>query len=150
MEVSLTGLLTFVGTLAALEAAYYAWKSYKSSRSPKVIIEAPYNASLNIRNVGTDTAKSLKELDNTFRSLPDELRNFDGPIDYMRIKTPGISEQLEFSSDKNLMPSSSKVVRFEYENSDGDKFYSEIKIERNGDTSPPWYRQPILVSSGKK
>ena len=139
-----------VSTIAAVIAAYYAHKAYFASKSPKLVMETPDNAGLFLRNVGTDTAKNITETTNMFRDIPAELWNFNGPIDYIRVKSPGTAKMIDFHDEKRITPSSSTTVRIEYENSDGDKFFSEIKIERGPATQQLYFYGPALVRWGRK
>lgn len=138
-----------ISAIAAVAAARYAYKACLSSKTPKLVMETPDNASLFLRNVGTDTAKNIKEITKIFRDVPTEIWNFNGPIDYIRIKNPSTARMINFHDSKRIEPSTSIVVRFEYENSDGDKFYSEIKIERGSTTQQIYFLTPVLVNSGK-
>ena len=138
-----------VSTVAAIVAACYAYKAYLASKSPKLVMETPDNAGLFLRNVGTDTAKNIVETMGMFRDVPTEIWDFNGPIDYIRVKSPGTAKMINFCDTKRIEPSTSTVVRFEYENSDGDKFYSEIKVERGSPTQQVYFITPALVNSGK-
>ena len=84
-----------------------------------------------------------------FRDVPTEIWNFNGPIDYIRVKSPGTARMINFHDEKRIQPSTSTVVKFEYENSDGDKFYSEIKVDRGSPTQQVYFLTPALVNSGK-
>jgi len=139
----------FVSAIAAVVAACYAYRTYISSKSPKLVMETPDNAGLFLRNVGTDTAQNIKETTGMFRDVPAEIWNFNGPIDYIRVKSPGTAKMINFHDTKRIEPSTSTVVRFEYENSDGYKFYSEIEVERGSPTQQVYFITPILVNSGK-
>src|SRR3989344_4355719 len=97
----------------------------------------------------SDTAKNIKETTEMFRDVPTEIWNFNGPIDYIRVKSPGTARMINFHDEKRIQPSISTVVRFEYENSDGNKFYSEIKVERGSPTQQVYFLTPALVNSGK-
>lgn len=138
-----------VSAIAAIVAACYAYKAYVSSKTPKLVMETPDNAGLFLRNVGTDSAKNIKETTEMFRDVPIEIWNFNGPIDYIRVNSPGTARMINFHDQKRIGPSTSTVVRFEYENSDGDKFFSEIKIERGPATQQLWFATPVLVKCGK-
>ncbi|MBI2409685.1 hypothetical protein HYV30_01425 [Candidatus Kaiserbacteria bacterium] len=142
-------IIGVVSTGAAAVAAYYAYKAYITNNSPKLVVEAPFNSSLQLRNVGTDAAKNIKEPTGMFRDMPSEIWNFTGPIDYLRVKSPGISRQIDFHDEKRIKPSDSSIVRFEYENSDGTRFFSEIKVERGPATQQLWFATPVLVNWGK-
>lgn len=138
-------IVIIISAVSAVIAAIYAYKNYWTSKSPKIVIEIPFNNSLEIRNVGTDIAKNIKEKSNLLRDVPTELWNFTGPIDYIRIKSPGISKTANFQNNKIPKPSTSTLIRFEYENTDGDKFCSEIVIDRNQSDSQIYFNifQPI-------
>ena len=138
-----------VSAIAAVVAACYSYRAYISSKSPKLVMETPDNAGLFLRNVGTDTAQNIKETTGMFRDVPVEIWNFNGPVDYIKVKNPGIARMINFHDTKRIEPSTSTVVRFEYENSDGDKFYSEIKVERGAPTQQVYFITPVLVNSGK-
>lgn len=138
-----------ISTIAAVVAAYYAYKAYFANKIPKLVLEAPLNGSLQLRNIGTDVAKNITEPTNMFRDVPNELWNFNGPIDYLRVKSPGIHRQIDFHDKKLIQPSTSTVVRFEYENSDGNSFYSEIEVERGPATQQLWFNIPVLNGSGR-
>ncbi len=142
----LIGIITLI---VALVAEIYSRKSYDSQKSPKLVIEAPYNNLLILRNVGTDIAKNIKASTDIFRDAPVELWNFSGPIDYMRTNSQSIFKQIDFYDEKLIQPSTSVTVIFKYENSDGNRFYSEIKIERGSPTQQVYFLTPILVNSGK-
>ncbi len=142
-------VIEVVSVIVAVVAACYAYKAYLSSKTPKLVMETPDNAGLFLRNVGTDTAKNIKEATGMFRDVPTEIWNFNGPIDYMRVKSPGTARMINFHDEKRIGPSTSTVVRFEYENSDKDKFYSEIKVERGSPTQRVYFLTPTLVNSGK-
>lgn len=138
-----------VSAIAAVFAACYAYKAYLSNKTPKLVMETPDNAGLFLRNVGTDTAKNIVETTGMFRDVPTEMWNFNGPIDYIRVKSPGTAKMINFHDTKRIGPSTSTVMCFEYENSDGDKFYSEIKIERGSPIQQVYFLTPSLVNSGK-
>src|SRR3989338_345505 len=138
-----------VSAVAAVFAACYAHKAYLLKKTPKLVMETPDNAGLFLRNVGTDSAKNIKETSGMFRDVPAEIWNFNGPIDYIRVKSPGTARMINFHDAKRIEPSTSTVVRFEYENSDGNKFYSEIKVERGSPTQQVYFITPVLVNSGK-
>lgn len=138
-----------VSAIAAITAACYAYKAYLSSKTPKLVMETPDNAGLFLRNVGTDSAKNIKETTEMFRDVPTEIWNFNGPIDYIRVKSPGTARMINFHDQKRIQPSTSTVVRFEYENSDGERFYSEIKVERGSPIQQVYFLTPALVNSGK-
>lgn len=138
-----------VSAVAAVIAACYAYKTYLSSKTPKLVMETPDNAGLFLRNVGSDSAKNIKETTKMFRDVPTEIWNFNGPIDYIRVKSPGTARMINFYDEKRIQPTTSTVVHFEYENSDGDKFYSEIKVERGSPTQQVYFLTPALVNSGK-
>ena len=80
-----------------------------------------------------------------FRDVPTELWNFNGPIDYMRVNSQSIFKQIDFYDGKLIQPSSSVIVDFEYENSDGRKFYSKIKIERGAAAQQLWFNTPVIL-----
>lgn len=141
--------LGIVSAIAAVVAAWYAYKAYLSSKTPKLVMETPDNAGLFLRNVGTDTAKNIKEATEMFRDVPSEIWNFNGPIDYIRVKSPGTARMINFHDQKMIKPSTSTLVRFEYENTDGDKFYSEIKIERGNPVQQIYFTGPRLIKWGK-
>lgn len=84
-----------------------------------------------------------------FRDVPSELWNFNGPIDYMKVKSPSISKMINFYDKKLIQPSNTIVARFEYENLDRNKFYSEIKIERGPQTQQIYLYTPDLIDWGK-
>jgi len=138
-----------ISAIAAVVAACYAYRAYISSKSPKLVMETPDNAGLFLRNVGTDTAKNIKETTGMFRDVPAEIWNFNGPIDYIRVKSPGTARTINFLDSKIIKLSTFTVVRFEYENSDGDKFFSEIKVERGSPKNQIYFIAPVLVNSGK-
>lgn len=142
-------VIGIISALAAIAAAFYSYKAYLAGKSPKLVMETPDNAGLFLRNVGTDVAKNIKETTNMFRDTPTELWNFNGPIDYIRVKSPGTSKMINFYDEKRIQPSAFTVVRFEYENSDADKFYSEIKVERGNPTQQVYFSTPTLVGWGK-
>lgn len=149
-NIDLILIITGVATLfVALITEFYSRKTYDNQKSPKIVIEAPFNDSLHVRNIGNDTAKNIKEITNMFRDIPFELWNFNGPIDYIRIKSPNISKMINFHDQKLIQPSNSVVVRFEYENSDGNKFYSEIRVERGSQTQQIYFYAPNLVKWDK-
>lgn len=137
-----------ISAVAAVVAACYAYKAYLSSKTPKLVMETPDNAGLFLRNVGTDTAKNIKETTEMFRDVPAEIWNFNGPIDYIRVKSPGTARMINFYDAKRIKPSTSTVVRFEYENSDGNNFFSEIKVERGSPIQQVYFLTPVLVNSG--
>lgn len=138
-----------ISAIAAVAAACYAYKAYLSSKTPKLVMETPDNAGLFLRNVGTDSAKNIKESTGMFRDVPAEIWNFNGPIDYIRVKSPGTARMINFHDEKRIQPATFTIVRFEYENSDGEKFYSEIKIDRGSPTQQVYFLTPTLVNSGK-
>lgn len=138
-----------ISATAAIAAACYAHKTYLSSKTPKLVMETPDNAGLFLRNVGTDTAKNIIEATKMFRDVPAEIWNFNGQIDYIRVKSPGTARMINFHDSKRIDPSTSTVVRFEYENSDGSKFFSEIKVERGSPTQQVYFTAPRLLNSGK-
>src|SRR3989338_7496861 len=138
-----------VSAIAAVFAACYAYKAYLSNKTPKLVMETPDNAGLFLRNVGTDTAKNIVEITGMFRDVPVEIWNFNGPREYARAQSPGTARMINFHDTKRIQPSTLTVVRFEYENSDGNKFCSEIKIERGSPTQQVYFITPILVNSGK-
>jgi len=138
-----------VSAIAAVFAACYAYKAYLSSKTPKLVMETPDNAGLFLRNVGTDTAKNIIETTKMFRDVPTEIWNFNGPIDYIRLKSPSTAKMINFHDVKMIKPSTSTVVRFEYTNYDGNKFYSEIKVERGSPTQQVYFITTALVNSGK-
>ena len=138
-----------ISAIAAIIAACYSYRTYLSSKTPKLVMETPDNAGLFLRNVGTDSAKNIKETTEMFRDIPTEIWNFNGPIDYIRVKSPGTARMINFYDTKRIESSTSTVVRFEYENSDGNKFYSEVKVERGSPTQQVYFLTPVLVNSGK-
>ena len=138
-----------VSAIAAVTAACYAYKAYLSSKTPKLVMETPDNAGLFLRNVGTDSAKNIKETTKMFRDVPTEIWNFSGPIDYIRVNSPGTTKMISFHDEKRIELSTFTVVRFEYENSDGGKFYSEIKVERGSPAQQIYFLTPVLINSGK-
>lgn len=142
-------VIGIISAIAAVVAACYAYKAYLSSKTPKLVMETPDNAGLFLRNVGTDSAKNIKETTEMFRDVPTEIWNFNGPIDYIRVKSPGTAKMINFHDSKRIEPSTSTVVRFEYENSDGDQFYSEIKVERGNPTQQVYFLTPTIVNCGK-
>lgn len=142
-------IIGIISTVAAIIAACYAYKAYLAGKSPKLVIETPFNSSLQIRNIGTEIAKNIKETTGMFRDVPIELWNFNGPIDYLRVKSPGIFRQIDFNDSKLIKPQEAVVVRFEYENSDGDKFFSEIRVECGVFIQQLYFKTTALVNSGK-
>lgn len=113
------------------------------------MIETPDNTSLFLRNVGTNTAKNIKETTKLFRDVPTEIWNFNGPIDYIRINSPGTARIINFYDSRRIKPSTSAVVRFEYENSNGDKFFSEIRVGRGSPPQQVYFVALVLINSGK-
>lgn len=138
-----------ISAIAAVVAGCYAYKAYLSNKTPKLVMETPDNAGLFLRNVGTDSAKNIKETTRMFRDVPTEIWNFNGPIDYIRVKSPGTARMINLHDEKRIQPSTSTIVRFEYENSDGNKFFSEIKIERGSPPQQVYFLTPSLIDSGK-
>ena len=61
MDITITIILGSISIFAAIIAAYYAREALLASKSPKVVLEAPFNSSLEIRNIGTDLARNIKE-----------------------------------------------------------------------------------------
>ncbi len=143
-------IIGITSTIAAIIAACYAYKAYLAGKSPKLVMETPDNAGLFLRNIGTDSAKNIREVTNMFRDVSTELWNFNGPIDYIRVKSPGTTKMINFYDGKRIEVSSSTIVLFEYENSDGDKFYSEIEIARGPATQQLYFNTPILKAWGRR
>lgn len=50
----------FTTLIVALITEIYARKTYQNQKNPKIVLEAPFNNSLHIRNVGIDVAKKHK------------------------------------------------------------------------------------------
>ena len=116
---------------AAIIAAYYSRETYWSNKTPKIVLESPFNDSLEMRNIGTDIAKSIVDSNGVLKNLPHELWPYTGVYDYMREKNPGIVKSVGIEDHKRPKPSDSVVVRVEYCNSSGDKFFTEVKITRS-------------------
>ncbi|OGC47098.1 MAG: hypothetical protein A3A94_03575 [Candidatus Portnoybacteria bacterium RIFCSPLOWO2_01_FULL_43_11] len=145
----ITIIIASISALSAFFAAIFAYRTYWVLKSPKVVIETPFNNSLGIRNIGTDIAKNIQEKDGLLKDVPSELWNFVGPIDYLRVKSPGISKIISFKDDKMLQPSRSVIIHFEYENTNGNRFYSKIKVERAQNLSLIYFNTPQLIKWGK-
>lgn len=141
-------IVGIISAIAAVIAAYYAYKAYLSSKAPKLVMETPDNTGLFLRNVGTDTAKNIKETTEMFRDVPTEIWNFSGPIDYIRVNSPGTARMINLHDSRRIEPSTATFVRLQYENSDGDKFFSEIRVERGPATQQLWFAAPVLVKWG--
>ncbi len=148
-NIVITIILGSISIFTTIFAVYYSHKTYWTSRSPKIVIETLFNSSLEIRNIGTDIAKNLKEKSGLLKDLPAELWNFVGPIDYLRVKNSGISKTMNFQDGKIPQSSTSVLIRFEYENTDGDKFYSEIIIKRGKPTQQVWFDASQLKKWGR-
>jgi len=144
-----TIIIASISAFFAVFSSIYAYKTYWSNKSPKIVIETPFNNSLEIRNIGTDIAKNIQEKSELLREVPNELWNFAGPIDYIRVKSPGISKAISFEDNKMPEPSASVIIHFEYKNTDGDGFYSAIKIERARTQSQIYFNAPYLIKWGR-
>ncbi|MFA6315153.1 MAG: hypothetical protein WC648_02180 [Candidatus Paceibacterota bacterium] len=150
MDVLITIILTSISIFIGIVAVYYAKRSDENFRSPKIDLElSPGHESFYIRNVGTDIALGLKENTNYFRDIPDRLWNFTGPIDYMRTKNYSVSKFITFHDSKMPAPSSSVLVNFEYQNTDGIKFYSHIEVKRGTPTQQLYFTDSRLLKWGK-
>ncbi len=144
-----TIIIASISAFFAVFAAIYAYKTYWSSKSPKIVIETPFNNSLEIRNIGTDIAKNIQEKGELLKDVPSELWNFAGPIDYIRVKSPGISKAVSFKDNKMPQPSTFAIIRFEYENINGNNFYSEIRVERTQCFPQIYFSAPRLIKWGR-
>lgn len=149
MDITITIILGSISIFAAIVAAYYAREALWASKSPKVVLEAPFNSSLEMRNIGTDIAKNIKETTDLLKNIPKELWSHSGQFDYLRIKNPGLSKTVSFQEGKIPPASTKPFYRFEYENSEGDKFYSEILVDRGPDTQQIYIRSAELLKWGK-
>jgi len=144
-----TIIIASISAFFAVFGAIYSYKTYWASKSPKIVIETLFNNSLEIRNIGTDIAKNIQEKGGLLGGVPGELWNFAGPIDYIKVKNPGISKGVNFKSSKILQPSEFAVIHFEYENINGSRFYSEIKVERTQNPSQIYFNEPRLIKWGR-
>ncbi len=150
MDIIITIILGSISILISLVAVYYAKRADENFKNPRIDLElSPDHVLFMIRNVGTDIAVNIKETGGLLIDIPDKLWNFSGPIDYMRTKNFGISRPMNFLDDKRPQASTSTMIRFEYENTDGDKFFSDIKIERENPTQQIYFTSSQLVKWGK-
>jgi len=125
------------------------YKKHINKSKPEIILETIFNHALSIRNIGESNANSITETTNYFSATPDMLRSYTGDIDYYKNRDRGIYRQIDLR-DLGVLPANElKVVRFEYKNLEGHKFFSEIEIKRNADSSPPWFFDPKLIRSGR-
>lgn len=139
----------FITLIVAFVTEIYARKTYWVSKSPRIDLELSGNVLFIIRNVGTGIAINIIETTGLFRDVPDRLWNFSGPVDYIRTSNTGTAKPINFKDEKRLEPSESAITRFEYENDSGDKFYSEIKIERRTPPQQNYFKNPQLMKWGK-
>lgn len=142
-----TIILSTITIIIALVGVYYSREACKNK--PKIIIESPYNDSLEIRNIGDDIARNIKEKSNLLKDIPGELFNYTGPIDYPRVKSPGISKTISFQDSKVPKPSTSTLIEFEYENTDGNRFYSQIMVNRNKSIQQIYFSASRLIKWGR-
>ncbi len=149
MTATIMDVIIIISAISATVGAVYSYKTFWVAKSPKIVIETPFNNSLEIRNIGTDIAKNIQEKSDLLKDLPDELWNFAGPIDYLRVKSPGISKAISFKENKVIQPSTFAIIRFEYENTNGNKFYSEIRVERTQNPSQLYFIAPRLIQWGR-
>ncbi|MEK7117021.1 MAG: hypothetical protein AAB837_02555 [Patescibacteria group bacterium] len=145
MDTIITIILGSISIFLTIFAVNYTYKTYWISKSPKIVIESEF-PNIYIRNVGTDMAKNITERNNSFNSLPNNLWNFTGPIDYIRSGNSGLVAVFGFHNQ--LKPKEIVILHFDYTNTDGDKFYSEIEIEQTDSTTRS-YKRPILLRWGK-
>src|SRR3989344_5107683 len=117
MDIAITIILGSISIIVSLAAVYYAKRADDNFRNPKIDLElSPDHVQFMLRNVGTDTAVDIVETNNICRDLPNTLWNYNGPIDYIRIKTH-VAIPLYFQDGKMPKPSSTTPLRFEYKNS---------------------------------
>ena len=149
MDPAITIILGSISIIVSLAAVYYAKRADNNFRNPKIDLElSPDHVQFMLRNVGTDTAVDIVEINNICRDLPNTLWNYNGPIDYIRIKTH-VAIPLYFQDGKVPKPSSVTQFRFEYKNSDGDRFYSSIEIERAATDQQIYFTKSKLIKWGK-
>jgi hypothetical protein len=149
MDTIINIILSSITILIALVAVYYAKRADENFKKPRIDLElSPDHVLFMIRNVGTDIAVNIRETNGLLRDVPDKLWNFSGPIDYIRTKNFGISRPMNFHDDKRPQPLTSTQVHFEYENTDGDKFYSDINIERGNPTQQIYFTASRLIKWG--
>ncbi len=141
--------IIIISAISATVGAFYAYKTFWAAKSPKIVIEIFFNNSLEVRNIGTDMAKNIKEKRGLLRDTPEQLWNFAGPLDYIREKNPGIWETANFKDDKMPKPSTSVIICFEYANTDGKIFYSEIKVDRAQSPSQIYFSASNLIKWGR-
>lgn len=127
----------------------FHYESEINRHRPRIEIDTIFNAGLSIRNVGDTDAQYIAETTCWFRDVPNTLRAYKGNINYYKDRDPGIYRQIDLQDLNRLEPSKSALVRLEYKDPEGNKFYSEIEIRRNVDVSPPWFFQPKLIKSGR-
>ena len=53
--------IIIISAISATVGAFYAYKTFWAAKSPKIVIEIFFNNSLEVRNIGTDMAKNIKE-----------------------------------------------------------------------------------------
>lgn len=116
---------------------------------PEITLDTIFNHALSIRNIGKSNAHDIKEVTSYFRQIPEKLSCYSGSINYYTDKDYQIFQQVDFKDWNKLKPLKPTTVRFEYQDSGGHKFYSEIEVKRNKDISPPWFFQPKSVGSGR-
>jgi len=148
MNPAIETVILVISSVAAIVAAVYAYRAYLSSKSPRLVIEWECSL-LYIRNTGTDIAKNIKELSGKLKSnsVPSDLQNFTGPIDYSR---PGISGFVAIVSFiEKPRPREVINLHFEYENSGSNKFFSKIKIERTEYAQRESFKMLRLQSWGR-
>jgi len=146
-----TIIIASISALAAISALIYGIKNYLAMVSPRIVIESPFNSSLEIRNIGTGLAINIKETSGLLNGVPEELWNSTGPLDYQRVKNPPtIAKAVNFRGDKKPEPSASVIIRLEYENTNGNKFYSEIKVTRGYQTDQAYFSTPNLIRWKRK
>jgi hypothetical protein len=132
--------------IAAVIAAVYSYKSFWSSKSPKLVIESSF-PHLWIRNIGSDLAKEISGTQDLLNYVPNQMWNFVGPIDYIHSGLDSIASVVTFRTVPQ--PGATVDLRLEYKNTDGDKFFSVIRIERTSEQSPQLYKRSTLLKWGK-
>ena len=135
-------VIGIVTLIVAFVTEIYARKTYQDLKSPKIVVEYHFPNML-IRNVASDIAKNITEKNGKLNTVPVELWNFCGPIDNLSLGVGNTSSIVSFSVPPE--PKEIIVLHFDYTNTDGSKFFSEIEIERTDKKDYVSYKQPRLM-----
>jgi hypothetical protein len=126
-----TIIIGSLGLIAAVIAAYYAYKTFTAGQEPRLALRytMPY---FTLRNIGTTAARNIIEKNGCFNINVLELFNYSGPVNVGQTGSSAVAINFGATAAVNALGAGQeKIALFEYENLSGERFRSEFAIKRS-------------------